>query len=106
MSQEGEEILVFAHLSHLYEEGASCYVTYLWRRSEDPDETLQRWTQIKTGASRVIVEHGGTISHQHGVGIDHAPYLAAEKGEQGIKLIREMCASFDPDGIMNPGKLV
>ena len=28
----------------------------------------------------VIVEHGATISHQHGVGIDHAPYLAAREG--------------------------
>lgn len=106
MQEEGEKILVFAHLSHLYKEGASCYVTYLWRRSEDPEETLRRWTKMKTGASRVIVEHGGTISHQHGVGVDHAPYLSAEKGEKGIKLIREICESFDPDGIMNPGKLV
>ena len=35
-----------------------------------------------------IVAHGGTISHQHGVGVDHAPYLEAEKGPLGLDLIR------------------
>jgi alkyldihydroxyacetonephosphate synthase len=106
MQQEEEKILVFAHLSHLYEEGASCYITYLWRRSPDPDETLQSWTNMKTGASRVIVKYSGTISHQHGVGIDHIPYLPAEKGKLGMELIQNMCNNFDPDGIMNPGKLL
>ncbi len=106
MESNGEKILVFAHLSHLYEEGASCYVTYLWRRSLEPQETLQRWLSIKSIASLVIVKHGGTISHQHGVGIDHAPYLAAEKSRLGIDLIKQLCTSLDPHGIMNPGKLV
>jgi alkyldihydroxyacetonephosphate synthase len=54
----------------------------------------------------VIVKHGGTISHQHGVGVDHTPYLAAEKGKLGMELIQTICSSLDPDGIMNPGKLV
>jgi alkyldihydroxyacetonephosphate synthase len=49
--------------------------------------------------------HGGTISHQHGVGVDHAPYLPAEKGQLGMQAIREVAKVFDPDGMMNPGKL-
>jgi alkyldihydroxyacetonephosphate synthase len=50
---------------------------------------------------------GGTISHQHGVGLDHKPYLAAEKGgETGLAALRSALASFDPDGMMNPGKLL
>jgi len=52
------------------------------------------------------VEQGGTISHQHGVGTDHVPYLAAEKGEMGMNTLRELCQFFDPSGMMNPGKLV
>lgn len=106
VADEGERSLVFGHLSHMYTEGASCYVTYLWRRSADPAETLHRWRKIKEAASRVIVEHGGTISHQHGVGMDHKPWLGAEKTPRGLELMRTMCASLDPDGIMNPGKLV
>jgi hypothetical protein len=36
------------------------------------------------------VENGGTISHQHGVGTDHAPYLAAEKGELGLSSMQAL----------------
>lgn len=102
----GEKPLVFAHLSHLYDIGASTYITYLWRRSADPSQTLANWQALKKAASDKIVEMGGTISHQHGVGVDHRPYLEAEKGLVGMKLLADICRSVDPDGRMNPGKLV
>jgi len=60
---------------------------------------------MKTAASQAIVARGGTISHQHGVGADHAAYLGAEKGALGLTAIRKLCAVFDPNEIMNPGKL-
>jgi alkyldihydroxyacetonephosphate synthase len=101
----GERVLVFAHLSHVYNDGASIYTTYLYRRA-NPDETLRRWQVLKSVASRVIVAHGGTISHQHGVGLDHAPYLAAEKGLLGMQTLETVSKLFDPDGMMNPGKLL
>ncbi len=106
LEDEGEKTLVFAHLSHLYDVGASTYITYLWRRGSDSALTLERWQKLKSAASAKIVELGGTISHQHGVGLDHLSYLEAEKGSQGIDLIRSICKTVDPDGIMNPGKLV
>jgi alkyldihydroxyacetonephosphate synthase len=101
-----ERVHVFTHLSHFYPDGASLYTTYLFRIAADPDETLRRWTALKGAASRVIVAHGATISHHHGVGLDNAPYLAAEKGALGMQVLRDLCARFDPDGMMNPGKLV
>ncbi|MEW5871427.1 MAG: FAD-binding oxidoreductase [Chloroflexota bacterium] len=104
-SQGNERVLVFAHLSHVYRDGASVYVTYLFRRAEDPDETLERWQAMKRAASQALVAHGGTISHQHGVGVDHAPYLPAEKGQLGMRLLRQAAAELDPEGMMNPGKL-
>ena len=61
---------------------------------------------MKQAASQAIVKNGGTISHQHGVGTDHLPYLKAEKGELGMATIDALCRHFDPQGIMNPGKLV
>ena len=101
-----ERVLVFAHLSHVYNDGASVYITYLYRRASDPEETLRRWQVLKGAASRVIVAHGGTISHQHGIGLDHAPYLAAEKGPLGMQALETLARQFDPDGMMNPGKLL
>jgi alkyldihydroxyacetonephosphate synthase len=101
-----ERVLAFSHLSHVYPSGSSLYTTYIFRLAADPDETLERWRQLKDAASRVIVEHAGTISHQHGVGRDHAPYLAAEKGELGMAVLADVARRFDPDRIMNPGVLL
>jgi alkyldihydroxyacetonephosphate synthase len=106
LERMNERVLVFAHLSHVYADGASIYVTYVWRRSNDPDQTLQHWHLMKAAASNVIVAHGGTISHQHGVGLDHKPYLEAEKGSIGLQMIEAMRQSLDPDRILNPGKLI
>ncbi|MCA9977668.1 MAG: hypothetical protein KC413_18040, partial [Anaerolineales bacterium] len=100
-----EKVHVFTHLSHMYPSGASIYTTYLFRLADDPDESLHRWWRMKDAASQAIVRHQGTISHQHGVGTDHAPYLAAEKGVLGMAALRAALQQFDPDGLMNPGKL-
>lgn len=102
----GERSHIFTHLSHLYPHGASIYTTYLFRLAADPEETLARWRAAKTAASEAIVARGGTISHQHGVGVDHAAYLPAEKGALGMAALRAACAVFDPAGMMNPGKLL
>lgn len=106
LAEFGERVHVFTHLSHLYASGASVYTTYLFRIASDPEETLRRWRLLKAAASEAIVTHGGTISHQHGVGIDHAPYLSAEKGELGLAVLRDTFQRFDPMGLMNPGKLL
>jgi alkyldihydroxyacetonephosphate synthase len=97
---------IFTHLSHLYPHGSSIYTTYLFRLADDPAETLSRWQAMKTAASKAIVAQGGTISHQHGIGVDHLPYLEAEKGKLGLAAIDSLCKCFDPDGMMNPGKLI
>ncbi len=102
----GERVHVFTHLSHLYSHGSSIYTTYLYRIAADPYETLSRWQVLKRAASQAIVACGATISHQHGVGTDHLPYLAAEKGQLGMVVLSDLCKRFDPDGIMNPGKLI
>lgn len=106
LAEEGERVHVFTHLSHVYPQGASVYTTYLFRRAADPEATLRRWETLKGAASRAIVACGGTISHQHGVGRDHAPYLGAEKGALGLDALAAAIARFDPHGIMNPGVLL
>ncbi len=102
----GERVVVFAHLSHVYKDGASIYITYLFRRAEDPQETLRRWQVLKEAASRVILARAGTISHQHGIGLDHITYLPAEKGPLGMKTLETITRLYDPYGMMNPGKLL
>lgn len=102
----GEKIHVFTHLSHMYGQGSSIYTTYVFRCAATYAETHTRWAAMKKAASETIVRFRSTISHQHGVGRDHAPYLAAEKGPLGIGAIRALTDHFDPQGLMNPGVLL
>jgi alkyldihydroxyacetonephosphate synthase len=102
----GERVHAFSHLSHIYTSGASVYVTYIFRLADDPRENLNRWRELKTAGSKAILRHGGTISHQHGIGIDHRQYLPEEKGPLGIELIRDLIRRADPRGVMNPATLI
>ena len=106
LAADDERVFAFAHLSHVYPSGSSIYVTYLFRIAADPDANLDRWRRLKTAASEAIVAGGGTISHQHGVGRDHVPWLAAEKGRLGLSVIEDLVRRFDPDGVMSRGVLV
>jgi alkyldihydroxyacetonephosphate synthase len=105
LGQYGEQVHAYTHLSHLYAQGASVYTTFVYRLAGDYEADLARWKSLKKAASMAIVDNGGTISHQHGVGSDHAPYLAAEKGWLGMSTLRALFAHVDPQQIMNPGKL-
>ena len=102
----GERVHTYTHLSHLYAQGASVYTTFVYRLSGTYDGDLARWSALKAAVSEAIVANGGTISHQHGVGTDHAPYLEAEKGALGIGAMKALFRHFDPEQRMNPGKLV
>jgi alkyldihydroxyacetonephosphate synthase len=99
----GPRSLVMCHVSHLYRSGASLYFTFLSGQSED---ALGQWRTVKEAASRAIVEGGGTITHHHGVGRDHLPWMDAEVGELGLGLLRAAKERLDPAGVMNPGKLL
>ena len=93
---------------------AAARITGSGRRINGPVDALdappgigcRRWRRLKTAASRAIVASGGAISHQHGVGTDHAPWLQAEKGRLGMEALGALFRQFDPEGCMNPGKLV
>ncbi len=106
LAQDGERVHAYTHLSHLYAQGASVYTTFVYRLTGDYAQDLARWQRMKTAVCQAIVAHGGTISHQHGVGVDHAPYLQAEKGPLGVSAMRNLFTHFDPQGMMNPGKLL
>ena len=96
--------LVMCHVSHLYETGASLYFTFLAaRRAEDE---IGQWRDVKEAASRAICTGGGTITHHHAVGRDHAPWMRAEVGSTGLAALRALKSELDPAGIMNPGKLM
>ena len=106
LAARGERVHVFTHLSHLYPTGASVYTTFVFRTGTGPEDTLERWQALKAAATAALLREGATLSHQHGVGADHAPYLEAEKGPLGTLALERALATFDAEGRMNPGKLL
>ncbi len=101
---QGTPALVMCHVSHLYETGASLYFTFIARQREG--EEIEQWRAAKAAASVAIVEGGGTITHHHAVGRDHAPWMEQEIGSTGVSALRALKSELDPAGIMNPGKLL
>jgi alkyldihydroxyacetonephosphate synthase len=83
--------------------GASLYFTVFARRGSDP---AAQWRAAKAAATDAIVAAGGTLTHHHAVGRDHAPWMADEAGELGVGVLRALKDRCDPAGIMNPGKLL
>ncbi|OYT96760.1 MAG: FAD-binding oxidoreductase, partial [Pseudomonas sp. PGPPP3] len=106
LREDGEQVHVFTHLSHVYGEGSSIYTSYVFRPAATYAGTYARWQKLKHAACTTIANNRGTISHQHGVGRDPAPYLAVEKGELGMAALKAMAGHFDPDGRLNPGVLL
>jgi alkyldihydroxyacetonephosphate synthase len=94
---------VGCHVSHLYPTGASLYFTILAAQSADP---VSQWRDLKSRALDAIAAAGGTLTHHHAIGHDHAPWLPGEIGDFGVNLLRTLKAHCDPAGIMNPGKLL
>ncbi|MCD5325690.1 MULTISPECIES: glycolate oxidase subunit GlcD [Pontibacillus] len=51
------------------------------------------------------IKLGGTITGEHGVGEMKSPYLELKLGEAGVNAMRSIKQAFDPQNIMNPGKI-
>lgn len=100
----GTACVVLCHLSHAYRDGASLYFTFVWPLV--PGEGAERWRELKVAATDAMRAAGGTLSHHHGVGSMHAPWLAGEVGATGERLLRALARTVDPDGVVNRGTLL
>ena len=96
--------IVMCHISHSYTDGASLYFTYIFPRALDHE--IEQWRSIKRAATDAIITNGGALSHHHGVGEDHLPWMAREKGALGVDILWAIKVALDPNEILNPGKLI
>jgi alkyldihydroxyacetonephosphate synthase len=106
LAAEGEKVEVLCHLSHPYRDGASLYFTCFFRCPADPAAAVSRWAVLKRAANEALVAHGATLSHHHGVGSWHAPWLPREIGAAGSAALAAAATALDPAGIMNPHVLL
>lgn len=91
------------HFSHAYADGCSLYFSFIGSGTSEAD-LEQRYHALWRAILQAAVSAGANVSHHHGVGILKAQALQESLGEashalQGLK------SMFDPDHVMNPGKL-
>lgn len=91
-----------AHQSHAYLDGACLYFSL--RGDVEVDQRAQWYRAAWDAANAVIIRHGATLSHHHGVGLLRAPYMEASLGA-GLDVLRAVKTALDPKGLLNPGKL-
>lgn len=103
LTELGTPPVVLCHISHVYRSGASLYFTVAARQLDDP---LAQWRAAKGAAGDAILAAGGSISHHHGVGVDHREHYAREIGPLGVEALRAVKATLDPESILNPGVLI
>lgn len=96
--------IVMCHVSHAYGDGISLYFTFLAAARAGAE--IEQWSEVKQRACVAIGSAGGTITHHHAVGRDHAPFMGTEIGPVGIEALRAVKDRLDPAGVMNPGKLL
>jgi alkyldihydroxyacetonephosphate synthase len=99
----GRHAVVMAHFSHAYPDGCSIYFTFAGT-ADDATAAERLYDTIWRDGLEATTRVGGTISHHHGVGLLKAPYMAGEHRE-AMAIFEAAKASFDPDGIFNPGKM-
>jgi glycolate oxidase len=71
---------------------------------DDPNEVAKGDKIVRELFKRVI-DLRGTITGEHGVGITKAPYMDMEFSRPALDLMLRLKKAFDPNGILNPGKI-
>lgn len=105
MERIGKVGVVFCHLSHSYHSGACQYFTFAINDS-DPDTMLETYDAAKRAIQQSFVDFGGTVSHHHGVGEEHSPWMAQDISPAGVHIQRKLFEGVDPGGNFNPGKII
>jgi alkyldihydroxyacetonephosphate synthase len=95
--------LIISHLSHSYHSGACLYFTFGFVFGNKP---LEEYDTVKRAIQQAFIDNGGSISHHHGVGLEHAPWLEQDISTSGVAVMRGLFDSADPKGTFNPGKVI
>jgi alkyldihydroxyacetonephosphate synthase len=93
---------IMAHLSHSYHSGACLYFTFAFAHDDQP---LAQYDVVKSAIQQAFMDVGATVSHHHGVGLEHAPWLEQDISSGGVAVMQGLFDSADPTRTFNPGKI-
>ena len=95
--------ILFCHISHIYETGASLYFTMLAPHQQGAE--VDQWRTLKDMATTAVFEGVGAVSHYHGIGKDHRKWYLHHTTDELQRLLRTVKRHLDPDRTLNPDKL-
>jgi alkyldihydroxyacetonephosphate synthase len=104
IAAQGVGAYVMCHLSHSYHAGACLYFTFAVNASGARDE-LVAYDAVKGAIQQAFVDAGGTLSHHHAVGTEHARWLEEDISPAGVAMQRALFEGIDPGANLNPGKI-
>jgi alkyldihydroxyacetonephosphate synthase len=94
---------IMSHMSHSYHSGACLYFTFAFVFDKDP---IAEYNVVKNAIQQAFVDNDATISHHHGVGLEHSPWLSEDISPEGVKVMAGLFASADAGNNFNPGKIL
>ena len=94
------EIIWFGHIGD-----GNLHLNILKPDNVSTDDFKTRCDTVSPLIFEIVQAHGGSISAEHGVGLLKKKYLHYTRSNAEVDLMRGIKAVFDPDGIMNPGKI-
>lgn len=94
------EVLWYGHIGD-----GNLHINILKPSDMEPDAFMRRCGTVSEHLFAILQRHGGSISAEHGVGLTKKPYLHYTRDEIEIAYLRAIKQVFDPNGIMNPGKI-
>ena len=97
---------VMCHLSHSYHSGACLYFTFAFMPAPGGGDALEQYDVVKGAVQQAFVDNGATLSHHHAVGTEHAQWLEQDVSAPGVALLQALFEGADPQGNLNPGKIV
>ena len=104
MEKAGVQGFVMCHLSHSYHSGACQYFTFAINDSSE--HNMESYDLVKRAIQQSFMDNGGTVSHHHGVGEEHSPWLEQDISPAGVFIQRKLFDGVDPDRRFNPGKII
>lgn len=94
------------HLSHWFDWGSMIYPRFIIPEGpDDLESAVELHDSVIRAASIAALEAGGVLNDHHGVGMRLAPYMEAQFGKDGMRLLRSIKQGIDPKNILCPGKL-
>ena len=94
------EIIWFGHIGD-----GNVHLNILKPTGLEPQEFFDKCGAVSSQVFSIVQHHGGSISAEHGVGLLKKPYLKYSRDEQEIEYMRVIKQAFDPNNVLNPGKV-